>query len=63
METSFYETNKAVSEYLLFHYGKPDDIFLNGVGSTEALDFLRVAESFTRDSNLIAVVPSISVVP
>ncbi|MBT6379814.1 MAG: putative 4-mercaptohistidine N1-methyltransferase [Opitutales bacterium] len=39
METSFYETNKAVSEYLLFHYGKPDDIFLNGVGSTEALDF------------------------
>lgn len=45
METSFYETNKAVSEYLLFHYGKRDDLLLNGLGPEEALDFpLRCGE-------------------
>ena len=39
MEISFYETNKAVSEYLLFHYGKREDLLLNGIGPEEALDF------------------------
>ena len=39
MQTSFYETNKAVSEYLLFHYGKPDDLLFEAIGPQEALDF------------------------
>ncbi len=39
METSFYETNKAVSEYLIFHYGNAEDLLLNGIGPKEALDF------------------------
>lgn len=39
METSFYETNKAVSEYLLFHYGSDKDLLLEGTGPREALDF------------------------
>jgi len=41
MEISFYETNKAVSEYLLFHYGKREDLLLSGIGPEEALDFPR----------------------
>jgi len=39
MQTSFYETNKAVSEYLLFHYGKESDLLFQGVGPKDALDF------------------------
>lgn len=42
---SFYETNKAISEYLLFHYGK-DDSFN---GPSEALNFAkRCAQLSTR---------------
>ncbi len=42
---SFYETNKAISEYLLFHYGK--EAHFNG--PLEALDFAkRCAELATR---------------
>ena len=26
MTEGFYETNKALSEYLLFHYGKMDEV-------------------------------------
>ena len=26
MPDSFYETDKVLSEYLLFHYGKPDEV-------------------------------------
>ncbi len=39
--TSFYETDKAVSEYLLFHYGRSEDILPTGRGPLEALDFPR----------------------
>ena len=38
-QTNFYETGKAVSEYLLFHYGSKEDLFFQGIGPTEALDF------------------------
>lgn len=41
MKTSFYETDKAVSEYLLFHYGNQDDLLLDGTGPQEALGFAR----------------------
>lgn len=36
---SFYETDKAISEYLLFHYAEPQHFLLSGIGPTEALDF------------------------
>lgn len=36
---SFYETRKAVSEYLLFHYGASELFLLDGKGPAEALDF------------------------
>jgi len=38
-QTNFYETDKAVSEYLLFHYGSKEDLLLKGMGPTEALNF------------------------
>lgn len=41
MQASFYETDKAVSEYLLFHYGSMDDLLLDGIGPQEALGFAR----------------------
>lgn len=34
-----YETKKAVDEYLLFHFGQPEDIFPYAHGPKEALDF------------------------
>lgn len=36
---SVYETSKAVSEYLMFHYGKPEDILPYECGPHSALDF------------------------
>ncbi len=38
-QTNFYETDKAVSEYLLFHYGDRDDLLYKGIGPQEALNF------------------------
>lgn len=35
----FYETNRAVSEYLLFHYGKADEQMPHGFGPSSALDY------------------------
>ena len=41
--SSIYESDKALAEYLLFHYGKPDEILPPGpawpAGMREALDF------------------------
>ena len=39
--TGFYETDKAVSEYLLFHFGSANDLLFQGSGPSEALDFPR----------------------
>lgn len=39
MPTSFYETDKAVSEYLLFHYGNENAFLEQGIGPKEALGF------------------------
>ena len=38
---SFYETRKAISEYLLFHYGEKEAFLLSGIGPTEALNFAK----------------------
>jgi putative 4-mercaptohistidine N1-methyltranferase len=38
-ETSFYETDKAVSEYLLFHYGSSDEILPYPNGPLSALHY------------------------
>ena len=35
-QTNFYETDKAVSEYLLFHYGSKEDLLLQGMGPPSA---------------------------
>lgn len=35
----FYETDRALSEYLLFHYGSPKDILPYPFGPRDALDF------------------------
>jgi putative 4-mercaptohistidine N1-methyltranferase len=39
MSTPFYETDRAVSEYLLFHYGAAEEILPYSFGPPEALDF------------------------
>ena len=39
MTEGFYETPKALSEYLLFHYGKPDEVLPWDCGPTDALDY------------------------
>ena len=39
MPDSVYETGKAVGEYLLFHYGKPEEILPYRSGPHDALDF------------------------
>ncbi len=41
MQQSFYESDKAVSEYLLFHYGSESDLLLNQMGPKDALGFAR----------------------
>jgi putative 4-mercaptohistidine N1-methyltranferase len=35
----FYETAKALSEYLLFHYGKPEEVLPWDFGPSDALDY------------------------
>ena len=37
--TPFYETDKAISEYLLFHYGKPEEQCPHAFGPTTALNY------------------------
>jgi len=37
--SNFYETDRAVSEYLLFHYGTASQILNHGTGPIEALDY------------------------
>ncbi|MBI4664128.1 MAG: putative 4-mercaptohistidine N1-methyltransferase [Verrucomicrobia bacterium] len=39
MSSGFYETDQAVSEYLLFHYGSPEEILPYPFGPSDALDF------------------------
>ncbi|MDP6793879.1 MAG: putative 4-mercaptohistidine N1-methyltransferase [Verrucomicrobiota bacterium] len=39
MPDGFYETSRALSEYLLFHYGKPDEVLPWDFGPTDALDY------------------------
>ena len=34
-----YETEKLIGEYLIFHYGKPDELLPYGFGPTESLEF------------------------
>lgn len=34
-----YETEKLIGEYLIFHFGKPDELLPYGFGPTESLDF------------------------
>lgn len=34
-----YETEKLIGEYLIFHYGKPDELLPYGFGPKESLDF------------------------
>ena len=34
-----YETEKLIGEYLIFHFGKSDELLLYGFGPTESLDF------------------------
>ena len=36
---NIYETDKLLAEYLLFHYGKPDEVLTHGSGPHEALDY------------------------
>ena len=35
----FYETDRALGEYLLFHYGRPDQVLPHAFGPREALEF------------------------
>ncbi len=55
MQTSFYESDRAVSEYLFFHYGSKEDQFFNGIGPSEALGFARrcglLHERYSLDRN------------
>ena len=37
MAEGFYETSKALSEYLLFHYGKPEEVLPRCFGPSDAL--------------------------
>ena len=39
MAEGFYETSKALSEYLLFHYGKPEEVLPWDFGPSDALDY------------------------
>src|SRR4051794_30706571 len=39
MPRSFYETDRALSEYLLFHYGMTPNLLPRGLVATEALGF------------------------
>ena len=39
MSGSFYESDRALSEYLLFHFGSPDEILPYPFGPSEALQF------------------------
>lgn len=34
-----YETEKLIGEYLIFHFGKPDELLPYGFGPSESLDF------------------------
>ncbi len=36
---SFYDSEKALSEYLLFHYGRPEEVLPHEFGPTTALDY------------------------
>lgn len=36
---NFYETDKAVSEYLLFHYGRPEEVLPYDFGPVSALNY------------------------
>ncbi len=38
-EENVYETQKSLNEYLLFHYGKPDEVLLQNGGPTNGFDF------------------------
>lgn len=37
--TDFYESDRALGEYLLFHYGRPSEVLPHAFGPAEALNF------------------------
>ncbi len=39
MNSEFYESDRLLSEYLLFHYGKPEDVLPYDFGPRDALDY------------------------
>ena len=39
MHEDFYETDKALSEYLLFHYGEPNEVLPWDFGPANALNY------------------------
>src|SRR5712691_9068529 len=39
IRTPYYETDRALSEYLLFHYGAPEQLLPYAFGPTDALNF------------------------
>lgn len=39
MPSDFYETQRATSDYLLFHYGQPHEILPHAFGPADALDY------------------------
>lgn len=48
-----YETQKLLSEYLIFHYGMPKEILKHDSGPQDALDFpLRCAQLCLKHCNL-----------
>ena len=38
-KVNVYETEKFIGEYIMFHFGKPDELLPYGFGPTESLDF------------------------
>lgn len=51
-QTNFYETDKAVSEYLLFHYGDRHDLLYQGIGPEESLNFAQRCGRLHKDFEL-----------
>ena len=50
--TPFYETDRAVSEYLLFHYGEPREILPYASGPVDALNYpVRCVNHFSSEIN------------
>lgn len=48
-----YESRRAVDEYLLFHYGKDEDLLPLGLGPKDALNFTERSVNLCRDRVLL----------